>query len=108
MSKRDNALYLSDIKTAIKKIEQYTRELTYLDFEHDNKTIDAVIRNLAVIGEAVNNLAPEFRAKNKHVPWQKIISMRNKVLHEYFGVDCGILCRPSRKISRLLKKSSIK
>ena len=91
MPKRNTKLYLDDIKLAIRKIEKYTREISQKVFESDEKTIDAMVRNLEVIGEAVSNLSKEFRHKHPNIPWRKIIDMRNKVIHEYFGIDWEIL-----------------
>ena len=48
---------------------------------------DAVIRRLAVIGEAVENVSPEFRGKHPDVPWRKVAGMRDVLIHDYFGVD---------------------
>lgn len=91
MSKRDIALYLSDILSSIKKIEEYTKGMSYAKFSKDDKTLDAVVRNLEIIGEATNQMPDTFKEKHTDVPWRKIISMRNKVIHEYSGVDVEIL-----------------
>lgn len=91
MSKRDPALYLQDIKDAIRRIEDYTRDLSFDDFCSDQKTIDAVIRNLEIIGEAANRLPENDRATYPSVPWEEMVGMRNKIIHEYFGVDLEIL-----------------
>ena len=91
MPKRDIDLYLQNIKTAIRKIKSYTRGMSFDDFRHDDKTIDSVVRNIEIIGEAANNIPIKIRAKYSKVPWQKMIAMRNKVIHEYFGVDEEIL-----------------
>jgi|SRR3989344_894771 len=91
MSKRKINLYLADIKDAIGKIESYTKKMAFSDFSRDGKTIDAVVRNLEVIGEAVKNIPKTARDKNPHLPWGKIIGMRNKISHEYFGVDLDII-----------------
>lgn len=91
MQNRDTEAYMEDIRNSIQKISEYTEGLSYNEFEIDTKTTDAVIRNLEIIGEAVNNLPDEFREEHKNVPWHKIISMRNKMIHEYFGVDMEIV-----------------
>ncbi|EKE21191.1 MAG: hypothetical protein ACD_7C00312G0008 [uncultured bacterium] len=62
-----------------------------LDFYNDHKTIDAVVRNLSIIGEAVNSLSEDAKLANSNIPWGEIIGMRNKIVHEYFGVDEEIL-----------------
>lgn len=91
MSKRSPKLYLDDILTSIANVEQYTKELSFEEFVHDRKTIDAVVRNLEIIGEAAKNLPEKITAQYPKIPWNRIISMRNKVIHEYFGVDVDIL-----------------
>lgn len=108
MSKRDVALYLSDILSSIKKIEEYTSGLTWGKFSKDDKTIDAVVRNLEIIGEATKQMPDTFKEKHTDVPWRKIISMRNKVIHEYSGVDVEILWQTIQEdlpeLKRLIKR----
>ncbi len=84
-------LYIEDIQESIRRIEAYTRELTFDSFSADTKTIDAVVRNLSIIGEAVKNLPQETKLKYPNIPWNEISGMRNKIIHEYFGVDEEIL-----------------
>lgn len=91
MSKRTPILFLQDILTSIEKIEDFTKNFTFEQFTNDEKTIEAVVRKLEIIGEAARNLPQETRDKYPEIPWEKMVSMRNKVLHEYFGVDEEIL-----------------
>lgn len=91
MSKRDLELYIEDIQDAISKIEKYVEDLNFDDFIKDTKTMDAVIKNLAVIGEAVRNIPSKIRLKYSEIPWAEIMGMRNKIIHEYFGIDEEIL-----------------
>lgn len=91
MPKREEALYIQDILTAINNIEEYTKDLTFSDFDEDKKTIDAVVRNLEIIGEAAKNISKNIVQLHPEIPWEKMVSMRNKVIHEYFGVDTEIL-----------------
>lgn len=88
---RNVQLYLQDILEAIKSIGEYTKGLTYADYTADKKTVDAVVHNLEIIGEAANNISNDFTAEHEDIPWQKMIGMRNKMVHEYFGVDQGII-----------------
>ncbi|MCP4652062.1 MAG: DUF86 domain-containing protein [Candidatus Omnitrophica bacterium] len=104
MTRRTIALYLSDIKKTIAKIEKYTKDLTEAKFAKDEKTQDAVIRNLEIIGEAVKSIPKEVKTKYSQIPWGKIISMRNKIIHEYFGVDLEILWQTVKHDIPELKK----
>jgi uncharacterized protein with HEPN domain len=85
MSKRDPKLLLEDILDAIRKIHQFTQGLDFNGFIEDEKTHDAVIRNFEVIGEAVNQLPHQLLSKHPDVQWHKIVGVRNRVIHEYFG-----------------------
>lgn len=91
MSSRGADLYLADIQEAIGRIRRYTSDLSFGEFAKDCKTIDAVVRNLSIIGEAAANIPGTVTAANPQIPWREIIGMRNKVIHEYFGVDEEVL-----------------
>ncbi len=91
MFKRNSKLYLDDIKTAIDKIEKYTAGLSFEEFIQNIMAIDAVIRNLTVIGEAAKNIPEEIKSENPDVMWNEAVGMRNKAIHEYFGIDEEIL-----------------
>lgn len=91
MSKRNINLYLEDINTSIERIENYVKGLSFDKFSHDPKTIDAVVRNLEVIGEAAKNIPKEIQIKHPEIPWKPIMGTRDKVIHEYFGIDLEIL-----------------
>jgi len=91
MSKRGDKLYFEDIVSSIEKIESYVVGMNFETFSADHKTIDAVVRNLSIIGEASNNLSEKIKSVNTDIPWSEIIGMRNKIIHEYFGVDEEIL-----------------
>lgn len=87
---KDDALYLGHILEAIERILEYTaggREA----FRGDLKTQDAVIRNLQVIGEAVKKVSSETRVVHPEVPWKDIAGMRDRVIHDYFGVSLEIV-----------------
>ncbi len=104
MSKRDKNLYLQDIIECISKISKYTGKLTFVDFAKTPIIIDAVIRNLEIIGEAAKNIPQEYKSAHKEIPWRKMIDMRNKVVHEYFGVDTEILWATIKKDLPTLKR----
>jgi uncharacterized protein with HEPN domain len=84
---RDVKLYLADILESIEAIQDYTRHSTEDGFYHNRMLQDAVIRRLEIIGEAVNHIPQRLRAKHPGIPWQDIVGMRNRLTHEYFGVQ---------------------
>jgi uncharacterized protein with HEPN domain len=88
---RDSSAYFDDILDAIGAIREYTRELNQERFGRDRKTVDAVVRNLEVIGEAVKQLPADVRSAHPDVEWQKIAGLRDILIHAYFGVDLDIV-----------------
>ncbi|MCD8741889.1 DUF86 domain-containing protein [Mucilaginibacter roseus] len=91
MSKRQPNLLLEDMLESANKILTYTRHLDYQDFINDSKTIDAVVRNFEIIGEAANRLPESFRDENPEIDWHKIRGLRNRIVHDYFGIDYSII-----------------
>lgn len=91
MSKRNWKILFEDIIESINKIEAYTRELTFEDFAQSSIVIDAVVRNMEIIGEASKNIPEEIQNKFHDIPWQKIKGIRNRIVHEYFSVDITII-----------------
>jgi uncharacterized protein with HEPN domain len=91
MSDRNPALLLDDIIEAANKITQYTHAYSYERFIRDSKTADAVIRNFEIIGEAANRLPEDFKAKNTDIDWHRIRGFRNRIIHDYFGIDYTIV-----------------
>lgn len=91
MSKREDSLLLEDILEAASKIKKYTTELDYNAFVEDGKTVDAVIRNFEIIGEASSRLSEVFKSRNQEIPWHRLRGFRNRIVHEYFGVDLEIV-----------------
>lgn len=104
MSKREVKLYLEDIKSSIRKIEEYIKNLTFDEFVGNDMVIDAVVRNLSVIGEAAKNIPEELKIKYSDIPWEEISGMRNKIIHEYFGVDEEILWKTIKEDLPIFKK----
>ena len=91
MSKRDVRLFLYDMREAIEKIERYIAALSFEQFERNDMVIDAVVRNLEIIGEAARNIPPDLRNKYPAVHWTRVVGFRNIVIHEYFDVDLEIV-----------------
>lgn len=88
---RDTGIYFDDILTAIGRIIEYTHGYDFAGFKHDYRTVDAVIRNFEVIGEAVKNIPSEIKEQNPSVPWNEMYALRNRVSHAYFGIDYEII-----------------
>ncbi len=91
MPKRNFSLYLTDIVIHINKIEKYVDNITYDCFLSSDLLIDAISRNIEIVGEASSHIPDNIRKKYDYIPWQTMISMRNIVIHEYFGVDYTII-----------------
>ena len=91
MSKRPIDLLLDDICEAIDRIEQYISGMSYDIFSNDRKTVDAVVRNLEIIGEASNRLPDDFKDKHTQIEWYKVVGLRRRIVHEYFGIDLKIV-----------------
>ena len=84
-------LRISDILEAITAIQEYTAGMDLMRFSEDRKTIDAVVRNFTIIGEAAIRIPERVIADNPEIPWRDMSDMRNIVVHEYFGVSNKIL-----------------
>lgn len=84
-------MYLDDILISINRISEYIEGYTFNDFKKDYKTVDAVIRNFEIIGEASKGLPDSIKNKYNDIPWDEMYLLRNKVSHEYFGIDYEII-----------------
>jgi uncharacterized protein with HEPN domain len=91
MSRRDAKLLIADILEAIAKIKLYTQSHTFETFIRDSKTIDAVIRNFEVIGEAANRLPENFKDNHPQIEGFRIRGFRNRIVHDYMGIDYNII-----------------
>ncbi len=83
--------YLSHIRDAIATIDDYLRGGTYDSFRANKMMIDAVVRELEIIGEASGNLSQEFRRQHADVLWRRLKDTRNFLIHEYFGVNTKVV-----------------
>ncbi len=91
MSKRQPSLLIEDIIESGNKILTYTSTLSFNVFIADSKTVDAVVRNFEIIGEAANRLPEDFREKYPEIDWHRIRGFRNRIIHDYFGIDYAIV-----------------
>jgi uncharacterized protein with HEPN domain len=93
MPKRDADLLIEDMRVAISRIERYMAGLNREAFLQDEKTIDAVVRNLEVLGEAARQMPSEFLTHHPEIPWSQISGLRNRIVQDYFGLDLQIIWR---------------
>lgn len=84
---RKSTFFLEDILTAIDKIEKYTKDVSFEEICNNDMAIDAVIRNLEVVGEASRNVPENTKCKYPFVEWKEAIGFRNVLIHDYFGID---------------------
>jgi uncharacterized protein with HEPN domain len=91
MSKRDWKLFVEDILESIELIENYVMNMDFEDFRNDRKTIDAVVRNFEVIGEAAKNIPDEIKSEFQDIDWKGMIGLRNRIAHEYFGISLTVV-----------------
>ncbi len=110
MNKRRDDLYIKDILDSIKNIENYTKNISYKKFSSTQMLIDAIVRNFEIIGEAAKNLSNETKSAISDIPWKDITGMRNKIIHEYFGVDLQIIWKTIQEslpdFKKALKKNN--
>lgn len=91
MSKRTNKELLSDVVEAIDKILLYAKGMAFEDFARNDLVKDAVARNFSIIGEASNRVEDSVRKAFPHIEWDRIRGLRNRVVHDYIGIDYRIL-----------------
>ena len=104
MMKRDDSVYLRHILDAISRIEEYSQEVDYQSFTRNTLIQDGVIRQLEIIGEATKRLSPALRSKYASIPWKQIAGIRDKLIHDYFGVDIDAVWETLKQDLPALKK----
>jgi uncharacterized protein with HEPN domain len=106
--KKDDSLYLKHILDSIKQIEEYIAGFDYNKFLQAKLTQDGVIRQLEIIGEATKNISDSLKKDNPAVPWKDIAGMRDKLIHNYFGVDIQAVWETAQDDLPLLQQGLLK
>lgn len=114
--KREYLDYLADIQEAVGSILDFTQDMTWEQFEQDRKTVYAVVRAFEIIGEATKKVPMPVRKRHTKLPWKQMAGMRDKLIHEYFGVNYQVLWKTVQKdipplqahITKVLKQESKK
>jgi uncharacterized protein with HEPN domain len=105
MSKREPTLLVCDMIESAESILSFTAGMTYEQFLEDKKTRDAVVRNFEIIGEAANRLPDDFKALYPNIDWQRLRGLRNRIVHDYFGIDFSIIWKIKEEYLRGLMVS---
>ena len=90
-SSRPWSFRIRDILDAIEKIQKFTEGMTFAEFDKNTMVLDAVVRNFEIIGKAGNHIPISIQNQYPRIPWKQIISMRNSLIHEYFGADNSVI-----------------
>lgn len=114
--RKDNKVYLLDIKRSCSKILKYTKNKTENEFTKDHLLSDAVEKNLLVIGEAATKISTDFKKENPQIDWKSIVGIRNKIIHEYFDINIDTIWLTvtedipvlKKQVTKILKNLSIK
>jgi uncharacterized protein with HEPN domain len=104
MSSREWTFRIQDIVRSIEKIQRFIKGMTLSQFKKNELVIDAVVRNLEVIGEASKNIPPSVKRSHADIPWAEMSAMRNVLIHEYFGVDVKIVWHTAKKYLPVVQK----
>jgi len=89
--KREYTDYLLDILEAVAKVKQFVKGVEFESFCDNDEKVFAVIRALEIIGEAAKHIPKSIRGRYTEIPWEDIVGMRSKVIHDYFGVDLNVI-----------------
>ena len=106
--KKDLVIFLKHIEESIGYVLDYSKGINFLTFKKEKKLQDAILRRIEIIGEAIKNLPIEMNLKYPQVKWSQIAGMRDKLIHQYFGVDLEIVWNVIKeeipKLNKQIKK----
>jgi uncharacterized protein with HEPN domain len=88
---RDDLVYLMHIRDSLHEVRQFIEGESYESFLENRMAQNAVMRSFEVVGEAARRVSPEFREAHPHVPWRLMGDFRNKLIHDYFGLDLDVI-----------------
>ncbi len=100
---KDNLVYVLHIAESIKKIEGYLGNISFEEFSSKDIIVSAVVRELEVIGEAASQIGDSYKDLHTGIPWGNMVAMRNRLIHEYFGVDKKIVWETCKSDLKELK-----
>ncbi len=92
---KDDLIYIEHILDVIEKIFEYSNGMTHDQFVHTDLVIDAVIRNIEIIGEASKKVSNDFKQVHFEIPWKEMAGMRDKLIHDYMGIDTEVIWQRS-------------
>lgn len=101
---KDDSLYIDHILQSINNIIEYTKDLSMQDFSRNKMVQDAVIRNFEIIGEATKKVSDDYKQVHFEVPWKAMSGMRDKLIHDYIGVDTAVIWKTIKEDLLDLKK----
>jgi uncharacterized protein with HEPN domain len=101
---KNDQVYLAHILEAITKIENFTKEISRFDFDHNVMIQDAIIRNIEIIGEATKKISKSFTETHQEIPWSGMAGMRDKLIHDYLDVDLDVVWKTVEIDLPLLKE----
>lgn len=87
----EDKIRLQHILDEANEVRKYTQDISFKEFVTEGKTVRAVVRSIEVIGEAASKISIDFRKEHPEIPWEKVIGMRNRLIHVYFDIDYKIV-----------------
>jgi uncharacterized protein with HEPN domain len=100
---KDDLAFIEHILLCIDKIQEYTKNLTVQEFNNNELIQDAVIRNIEIIGEATKKISEDLKSQYREIPWKEMSGMRDKLIHDYFGVDVDVVWKTVKEDIPFLK-----